>query len=181
MIPSQHGLREIIRDIASRRNRKWQGVAFLFIVSLLIWKDQHRPHEEPDTIDYHYNQWLHNKRNLVWGISTNRLSVKKAVWYLDGKPTFEERMEQIHRHELALIRLNHFADVTFNSKGADISQLLSDFTQRATKSEIEDRWSTYVTYNPETNINFTARRQDLPILTSLFQESMHSITNRLRK
>jgi hypothetical protein len=177
-------LLEVIRDLTSRKNRPWHLVAIGFILVITAWKTKLGvpgvPRPEPDTIEYHSAQWLHEKQNLVWGIATNKFNIKKLTWYLDGKPTFDARHQNIERHEVALIRLGYFEERRYDSQGVDLYKIFDAMSKRAREAHLDENWSisaVSAVYNPETNICFVARKADLPAVESIFKQVMRSLTN----
>jgi hypothetical protein len=174
--------REIVRDFVSRKNRPWLLLAAGFVLVVAAWKfkvGEPRHRREPDTISYHYQQWLHHRRYGRLGSNRKGLNLQTVNWYLDGKPTVWERREAEEQHELALIRLGYFEERDFEWPGGDINKFFSNFWQRARQTDLKEnysaRWSSPFAGN--TNVSIVARKEDMPIVDSLRKELMRSATN----
>ena len=174
-------LRDILNDAVSPRKRPWILVAIGFVLVIAAWKNKLGSPSEakapPDTIEYHYDQWLHHKENLVWGIETNSLNLKKVVWHLDGKPKFSERREKIEEHEIALIRHGFFEERSFGVYVTNVPTFVTEFEKQAEASGLADRYSIRFTTFPRTNAQFTARREDLEKIELIMKQVFHASTN----
>ena len=181
MPPLPAALSEVIRDFASPRKRPWLLVGLGFILVLTAWKTKlgapRTPRPEPDTINFHYYQWLHHKENLYWH-DPPRISVKRLTWHLDGKPSSSDRFERIERHELALIRLDYFEERAFDWRGGDLGKFLTAFSGQAAKTDPDLRWSVRGFQSQETSVYFTARKQDIPAIESIIRQVERGRTNR---
>jgi hypothetical protein len=176
--------REIIRDFTSRKNRPWLLVAIGSILVVSAWKlklgeprPDHPRRREPDTIAYHYEQWQHERRYLKWGNRPKGFNLHTLSWYLDGKPTFGQRLEAAEQHELALIRLGYFEERKFDWPSGDINLFISNFINQAEQTELKQNWSVHYVRFGETNLIFTARKQDMPMIESLYMRLTRSSMN----
>ena len=173
-------LRDILHDAISPRKRPWILVAIGFVLVIAAWKNKlgspREPKAPPDTIEYHYDQWLHHKANLVWGIETNELNLKKAVWHMDGKPTFTERREKMEAHEIALLRHGYFEERSFGLPFTNVSMFMTEFQKQADASGLDDRYSIRFQI-PQTNVLFTARAEDLATIELIMKQAFRASTN----
>lgn len=173
-------LRDIMHDAVSPRKRPWILVAIGFVLVVAAWKNKlgspRRPEPPPDTIEYHYDQWLHHKANLIWGIETNALNLKKVVWHMDGKPTFTDRREKMEQHEIALIRHGYFEERGFGLPITNASMFMTEFERQAKASGLGDRFSIRFTF-PQTNVLFTARPADLEKIELIMKQAFRASTN----
>jgi hypothetical protein len=170
-------LREILHDAASPRKRPWILVAIGLIVVLAAWKNKlgaPRPAQEtPDTIEYHYDQWRHHKANLVWGVETNRLSVRKLVWHLDGKPTFTERMDKVQYHFMSLVRLGYFEERQFMLPETNVPKFKALWNAQ-THSNFVKKLNIEHIFHSGTNVVITARPENMPAIEAMMSEELRA-------
>jgi hypothetical protein len=174
--------RDILNDAVSPRKRPWILVAIGFVIVIAAWKNKlgspRQPKAPPDTVEYHYDQWRHHKANLIWGIETNALNLKKAVWHMDGKPTFTARREKMEEHEIALIRHGYFEERSFFGLSvSNLSTFETEFQQQAEASGLDERYSMRLQSFPATNVLFTARPEDLEKIELIMKQVFRASTN----
>lgn len=175
-------LDEILRDLTSARNRPWILIAIGFAVILAAWKfklGEPRPalnRRGPDTIEYHYQQWLHERRYL--GRRPKGWNLTTLNWYLDGKPTLGERMNAFEEHQEALIRLGYFDERHFDWHGSDLGKFFFKFTQRAAQTDLKGEFRAgWAPNGSSTNVSIIARKQYMPIIESIWNEMTRASTN----
>ena len=174
-------LLEMLRDATSPRKRPWLLVLFgLFLVCAALKTKlgaARPPRPPPDTIAYHYSQWLRQVDALHRGQPTTRVSINSLEWVLDGKPSTGDRYKKIEEHETALIRLGYFEEFRFDTKGAAPTPILLQFYTNAMHTDLKHRWTASTVYHPQTNICLTARKQDIPAIESIFKHLDNARTN----
>lgn len=177
-----HPLLEILSDATSRRKRPWLLVLAGFFLVCAAWKMQlgtpKPPRPPPDTIDYHYAQWLRQVDALHRGRATNRVSFNSLEWLLDGRPSTDERYKKLEEHETALIRLGYFEEFRFDTKGAAPAPILLQFYTNAMRTDLKYYWTAATVFHPQTNICITARKQDIAAIKYIFRHLDNTRTNR---
>jgi hypothetical protein len=180
-MPLPQPVLEILRDATSPRKRPWLLVLFGLFLLCAAWKMQlgtpQPPRSPPDTIDYHYTQWLRQVDALHRDRPTNRVSINSLEWFLDGKPSTHDRYEQIEEHETALIRLGYFEEFRFDTKGAAPMPILLQFYTNAMRTDLKYYWTASTVYHPQTNICITARKQNIPAIAAIFKHLDNARTN----
>jgi hypothetical protein len=154
--------------IVSRKNRAWVlGAIGLILISAALKTKLGTSRPEPDTTAYHYSQWLHQTENLGYtGNFTNRISFKKIIWYLDGRPSFHGRVEKLEKHQNALIRLGYFQERAFDFKGIDPAKFMNAVSDRARQAGLVIVFS----HSQDTTAHIIVRNEDMAAIEAIVKD-----------
>jgi hypothetical protein len=174
---------EIIRDATSGRKRPWLLVLIGFFLVCSAWKYKlgapRPPTRPPDTIEYHYGQWLRHLHVLHRGGPAGRFTLEGFIDRFEEKISTSDRFDKVQEHEVALFRLGYFAEYRFETKGRDPKKIIMQFYTNAMRTDLRYNWnvSTVFTHD-QTNVCIVARTEDIPKITEIFHQMDNPATNR---
>ncbi|HUS35044.1 MAG TPA: hypothetical protein VM680_06795 [Verrucomicrobiae bacterium] len=182
-MPPPHPVAEILRDITSARKRPWILILLGFFLICAAWKTKlgapREPKRPPDTIEYHYTEWRRHVTAVSRGTPTDRFSIRAILARIESKISPRERHELITEHENALIRLGYFDDFRFDTKGADVGKLMSQFYTNTLNTDLHIYYFRIsILLSGQKTIQITAPKEDIPKLAAIFRQLVSADTNR---